>query len=234
MFQWSLGLFSKINSWRWAQHKTGRPWHSTYNYWFILFYHVGGPCMNRNSLQEHLVEGPVTCDFTLHYTPPVITLNSFGGVVRWPWDTFFWVLTISWSQLLARVWSGPKGPWPLHFKHSHWWKRRSQSKFTSHYGWRTNKVSGCKNLGLSLNTYLGSILRWPLDTFLGHAHIQLLLHLVLSPNMGIQPELMTRDQYCISGKERQLCKNLKLFPSSHVQDSLLLHYSIHHMCRNWK
>jgi hypothetical protein len=27
-----------------------------------------------------------------------------------------------------------KSPWPLlHFKHSHWWKRRSRSKFASHY-----------------------------------------------------------------------------------------------------
>jgi hypothetical protein len=32
-------------------------------------------------------------------------------------------------------------PWPIHFKHSHWWKRRSRSKFTSHYAWGTNKVS---------------------------------------------------------------------------------------------
>ena len=31
-----------------------------------------------------------------------------------------------------------ESPWPLHFKHSHWWKRRSRSKFTSHYAWGTN------------------------------------------------------------------------------------------------
>ena len=30
--------------------------------------------------------------------------------------------------------------WPLHFKHSHWWKRRSRSKFASHYAWGTNGV----------------------------------------------------------------------------------------------
>ena len=43
---------------------------------------------------------------------------------------------------------GPEGhftheagsPWPLPFKHSHWWKMRSQSKFTSHYAWGTNIV----------------------------------------------------------------------------------------------
>ena len=37
-----------------------------------------------------------------------------------------------------------ENPWPQHFKHSHWWKRRSRSKFaTSHYyAWGTNGV--CK------------------------------------------------------------------------------------------
>ena len=33
---------------------------------------------------------------------------DFGGVLGRPLDTFFWNLTISWSRLLARVWSGPK------------------------------------------------------------------------------------------------------------------------------
>ena len=35
-------------------------------------------------------------------------------------------------------------PWPLHLKHSHWWKRRSRSKFTLHYAWGTNGVCECK------------------------------------------------------------------------------------------
>ena len=33
-----------------------------------------------------------------------------------------------------------ESPWPLHFKHSRWWKRRSRSKFTSCYTWGTNRV----------------------------------------------------------------------------------------------
>ena len=37
-----------------------------------------------------------------------------------------------------------KGMWPLHFKHSHWWKRQSWSNFASHYTWGTNIVSECK------------------------------------------------------------------------------------------
>jgi hypothetical protein len=34
--------------------------------------------------------------------------------------------------------------WPLHLKHSHWWKRRSRSKFASHYAWGTNGACECK------------------------------------------------------------------------------------------
>ena len=40
-------------------------------------------------------------DLWPHYT----TLEVVSG---WPLDTFFWALTIAWSRLLARVWSGPK------------------------------------------------------------------------------------------------------------------------------
>ena len=47
------------------------------------------------------------------------------------------------------VWSGPsqhetEGPWPADFTDSHWWARRSQSKFTSHYTWGTVRVCECK------------------------------------------------------------------------------------------
>jgi hypothetical protein len=37
-----------------------------------------------------------------------------------------------------------ESPCPLHFKHSHRWKRRSRSKFASHYAWGTNGVCECK------------------------------------------------------------------------------------------
>ena len=43
-----------------------------------------------------------------HYTWGFVTTwHDYGGVLGWPLDTFFWDLTISLSQLLARVWSGP-------------------------------------------------------------------------------------------------------------------------------
>ena len=58
--------------------------------------------MNRNSLKQHLIEGPVTYDFTLH-SRNVTTLHDFEGVLGKPLDTFIWALTIPWSRLLARV-----------------------------------------------------------------------------------------------------------------------------------
>jgi hypothetical protein len=49
------------------------------------------------------------------------------------------------------------GPRPLHFNHSHWWKRRSWSKFASHYTWGTNKNKwmrdGCK---IYMDSYMAS------------------------------------------------------------------------------
>ena len=62
--------------------------------------------MNRNSLKLHLVEGLITYGFKLHLRV-VIALHHFGGVLGQPSDTFFWALTISWSQLVARVCSDP-------------------------------------------------------------------------------------------------------------------------------
>jgi hypothetical protein len=46
---------------------------------------------------------------TSHYTRgSVTTLHDLGGVLGRPLDTLFWALKISWSQLSARVWSGPE------------------------------------------------------------------------------------------------------------------------------
>ena len=80
---------------------------NTHNRWFILIYHIQRSAwieIHWNSIwlraQSHM---------TSHYTwGSVTTLHDFGGVLGRPLDTFFWTLTISWSRLLARVWSGPK------------------------------------------------------------------------------------------------------------------------------
>ena len=36
-----------------------------------------------------------------------------------------------------------ESPWPLHFKHCHYWKGWSRSGFASHYAWGTNGVCEC-------------------------------------------------------------------------------------------
>jgi hypothetical protein len=79
---------------------------NAYNCWFILFYHVWGSTwieIHWNSIwlsaRSHMAS---------YYTwGSVTTLHDFGGELGRPLDTFFWALTILWSQLLARVWSGP-------------------------------------------------------------------------------------------------------------------------------
>ena len=79
---------------------------NAHNRWFILFYHVWGPAwieIHWNSIWLR-----AWSHMTSHYTwGSVTTLHDFGGVSGRPLDTFFWALTISWSRLLARGWSGP-------------------------------------------------------------------------------------------------------------------------------
>ena len=38
--------------------------------------------MNRSSLKQHMVEGPVTCDFTLHS----MTRDHTGMILELSWD----------------------------------------------------------------------------------------------------------------------------------------------------
>jgi hypothetical protein len=72
----------------------------------IIFYHVREPAWigihwkgirlrARSHMISHFNWGSVT------------TLHGFGGDSGQPLDTFFWALTISWSHVLAHVWSGP-------------------------------------------------------------------------------------------------------------------------------
>ena len=69
--------------------QTKRPWHSERSQ--PLIYSILSCVrtnMNRISLEQHLVESPITYDFTLHlrFVP---TLHDFRGVLGRPLDTFF-------------------------------------------------------------------------------------------------------------------------------------------------
>ena len=105
----SLGLFSKTTLRRCRPTTSPRkPWHSERSQ--PLVYSILScmrTCVNRNSLKWHLVEGPVTYDFTLHSRARDQHYMIVEVCLGRPSDTFFWDLTISWSRLLARVWSGP-------------------------------------------------------------------------------------------------------------------------------
>jgi len=50
-----------------------------------------------------------------------------------------------------------KCPWPLHVKHSHRWKRRSRSEFTSHCARGTNGICKCKmDVKVCMDSYMAS------------------------------------------------------------------------------
>ena len=50
-----------------------------------------------------------------------------------------------------------EGPWPLHFKRSHWWKRWRRFRFALHYAWGTNGVGECKmDVKVYMNSYMAS------------------------------------------------------------------------------
>ena len=79
---------------------------NTYNRWLVLFYHAWGPAQTK--IHWNSISLRTRSHMTSHYTWGfVITLHDFGGVLGRPLDTSFWALTVSWSQLLACVWSGP-------------------------------------------------------------------------------------------------------------------------------
>jgi hypothetical protein len=79
---------------------------NAHNRWLILFYHVCGPAWIEIDWNSILVEGLITYGFTLH--------SRIRDHITWFWRCvgttfghFLWALTISWSRLLACVWSDP-------------------------------------------------------------------------------------------------------------------------------
>ena len=70
----------------------------------LYVYHVRGAAWIKIHLNIIWLR-PRSC-MTSHYTWGLWPLHDFGGVLGWPLDPFFRPLTISWSRLLARVFSG--------------------------------------------------------------------------------------------------------------------------------
>ena len=80
---------------------------NAHNRWFILFYHMWGPTWIKKFIEIAFGWGPNHIWFhtTLEGPWPHFMMLE----VCWDglWTLFTWALTISWSRLLARVWSGP-------------------------------------------------------------------------------------------------------------------------------
>jgi hypothetical protein len=76
-----------------------KPWdHDTptvHNRWFILFLSCVRTCMHRNSLKQHLVEGPITYDFPLHLR---VRDHTTTWCWRCRWDGGLWTLSLGLSQ----------------------------------------------------------------------------------------------------------------------------------------
>jgi hypothetical protein len=72
----------------------------------FYFYHVWEPAWTK--IHWNGIWLRAWSHMTSHYTwTSVTTPHAFEGVSGRSLDTFFWALTISWSRLLAHVWSGP-------------------------------------------------------------------------------------------------------------------------------
>jgi hypothetical protein len=109
MFHGHLGCFQKKHLLEVGQTQNRETYGTlnAHNYWFVLFYHVWGPARIEIRWNSIWLRDLVTCDFTLH--------SRVCDHTTWFWRCvgtafghfFFWAFTISWSRLLARVWSGP-------------------------------------------------------------------------------------------------------------------------------
>ena len=91
---------------------------NAYNHWFILFYHMWG--LTWIEIHWNGIWLRAWSHMTSHYRTledPWLHSMIFGGDLGRPFRAFLWALTISWSQLLACVWSGFKlkspSPYPL-------------------------------------------------------------------------------------------------------------------------
>ena len=79
---------------------------NAYNCCFILFYHVWGPAWIKNPWNNFWLRA--CSHMTSHYTwGSVTTIHDFGGGLGTAFGHLLWALTITWSWLLACVWSGP-------------------------------------------------------------------------------------------------------------------------------
>ena len=98
---------------------------NAHNHWFTLFHHGWGPAWME--IHWNIIWLSARWHMTSHHSwGPVTALHDIGHALGRPLDTFVWAPEIPWSQLLARVWSGPHcahpkkyWPWPNMPKNFH-------------------------------------------------------------------------------------------------------------------
>ena len=118
---------------------------NTHNRWFIPLNHVWGPTWIKKFIE-------IAFGWRPGHTWLHTTLEG-----PWPhymilevcWDGL-WTLSFglsqfhghgSWLVCEVALTYEIKGPWSLHFEHSHWWKKVGRSKFTSHHARGITRVS---------------------------------------------------------------------------------------------
>ena len=135
----SLGLFSKTTSWELglSQNRVTMALRNLTTIDSLRFIMCEDP-MNRtrwNSISLR-AQSYMTSHYTLGPWPHCMLLGCVSGQ---PLDTFFWALTNSWSQLLARVWSGPYTftSISLPVSDQHLWNHRIQKCFQTCLSWNS-------------------------------------------------------------------------------------------------
>ena len=74
----------------------------------------------------------------------LVSAATFWHRHLWLCITYIEYVLVLTGRVMGHFRHETESPWPLHFKLSHWWKRRSRSKFAPHYARGTNGVCACK------------------------------------------------------------------------------------------
>ena len=91
-------------------------------------------------------------------------IQSWTVVLRFHIE-FLWMDDLKLNATKGHFTHEAEGPWPIHFKHSHWWRRWSRSRFaSSHYAWGNNGVCKCKMDVVSIWHWVDHV-SWSLGLF---------------------------------------------------------------------
>ena len=143
---------------------------------------------------------------------PLLPLSTFGPHLQYTRLVFLFFLA---NCVVYKVSSKghfthtTESPWPFHFKHSHWWKRRSRSKFKLHTTLEgpTEYKSECKMDGKSTWTTTSHQMEhvsWSLPLFSNHL---LKTDSTLNQETMALRTLITIDLFIISCVKTHMNKN---------------------------